>query len=240
MESFALGLFYLSLLSIVIVVGLIIYSLLKKDFKLKPKKLFLILLGCIVFFVDTLIFYGSVESPETKARIEANQKTKEEEKAKEEQKVQEETIQENTETDIKTDEENEVEVDVNKEEEPKVDNRFTLTTEPNTSAAVDELIKRGKVDAQAGKEDNLKEAVKFINDNYNNYWADNETMHRTMYYGALLQYAKHDKVTEELGLDAVQVVKYIYRKIEKIEDQPTQSNLKQIQKSLNNIPNDWK
>lgn len=49
-----------------------------------------------------------------------------------------------------------------------------------------------------------------------------------MYYGALLEYSNEDKIIKKLGLDSEQVVKYIYRKVEKVEDSSTQSNLEQI------------
>lgn len=38
----------------------------------------------------------------------------------------------------------------------------------------------------------------------------------------------------------MQVVKNIYRKIEKVEDTSTQLNLKQIKKSLDKIPDEYK
>ena len=75
-------------------------------------------------------------------------------------------------------------------------------------------------------------------------------MHKGMYYGSLLEYAKKDKAKEnpkgidgkiyDLGVDTVQVIKYVYRGVDKIEDDSTQANLRQIEKSLNNIPNNFK
>lgn len=125
-----------------------------------------------------------------------------------------------------------------KEQAPKADNRFIITSEINTSAAVDELYYKANESAATATEDDIKEAIKFISDNYNNYWTDNETMHKAMYYGSLLECAKKDKAKENqkgidyviysLGKDTVQVVKYVYRKSDKIEDPATQSNLEQI------------
>lgn len=105
-----------------------------------------------------------------------------------------------------------------KEVQPKVVDRFILTAPQNTSAAVDELVLRAKNDAKNSTDAEIKEAVKFINDNYNSYWTDNETMHKVMYYGALLQYSNKSNDIKKLGMDAVQVVKYIYRKAETVED----------------------
>lgn len=58
-----------------------------------------------------------------------------------------------------------------------------------------------------------------------------------MYYGYLLEYGYKDtnKAYAELGMDAYQVVKYVYRGAEKVEDISTQENLKQIVKDLANI-----
>lgn len=127
----------------------------------------------------------------------------------------------------------------NKENKEEKDSRF-IVKEENTSSAVDELVSRGKENSKNATEDDIKEAIKFINDNYNKYWTNNETMHKGMYYGSLLEYAKHDTDTENLGMDTVQAIKYVYRGADKIEDESTQANLKQIEKSLKNIPEDYK
>ena len=126
------------------------------------------------------------------------------------------------------------------EELTKIEDRFTLSASPNTSAAVDELVLRAKKDAQDSTDSEIKEAVKFINDNYNNYWIDNITMEKTIYYGTLMDYSIRNDDIKNLGRDSVQVVKYIYRKAEKIEDESTQSNLRQIKKLLDNISKDLK
>lgn len=120
------------------------------------------------------------------------------------------------------------------------DNRFVITASLNTSAAVDELILRGKTNSKSATKNDIKEAIKFIEDNYNKYWIDNETMQKTMYYGALLEYSNESKDIKELGSDSEQVVKYVYRKADKIEDDSTQSNLRQIKKSLDKIPDEYK
>lgn len=261
MEGLGLILFYLTLIGIIASIGLIIYSVIKKDFRYRPKKLSMVLVVFILAFIGSTIFYGLVQSPESKAKYEANQKAKVEEKYQkelvekqkkaEEEKLKQEEEQVNKEAEAKTDvkETKDAPVEV-KEDEPKVDNRFSIKSEPNTSAAVDEFYYKAKEKAATATEDDLKEAIKFINDNYNNYWTDNETMHKTMYYGSLLELSKKDKAKENqkgidyviysLGGNAVQVVKYVYRKVEKAEDTSTQSNLKQIKKSLDKIPGNYK
>jgi len=139
------------------------------------------------------------------------------------------------ESNTKQDQNKEVSKQVEKNED-----KFLVNSEANTSAAVDELISKGKNNSKSATKDDIKEAIKFIKDNYNKYWNDNETMQRTMYYGALLEYSNEDKTIKELGLDSEQVVKYIYRKVEKVEDSSTQSNLEQIKKSLDKIPSSLK
>lgn len=61
-----------------------------------------------------------------------------------------------------------VETEVKEVENQKIDNRFVLSASSNTSAAVDELTIRAKEKAKDVTYSEIKEAVKFINDNYNN------------------------------------------------------------------------
>ena len=260
METLALILFYITLIGVFVSIGLIIYNAVKKELKNKKKKLILTLVAFIVLFIGSTIFYGVVQSPESKAKYEAIQKAKEEEKAKKEladqekkaeeekQKDQEENeVEEQTETKTET----EVKEDVPAEkEETVVDDRFTITSEQNTTAAVNELYNKAKEKATTATEDDLKEAIKFINDNYNNYWVDNDIMQKTMYYGSLLECMTVDKAKSDsnsvertiydLGSDVVQAVKYVYRKAETVEDESTQSNLKQIKKGLDSLPDEYK
>ncbi len=247
METLAVILCFVSILAIIGVFVLLIYSIIKRKFKLRPKKLFLVLLGCIVFFIGTMIFYASVQSPESKAKYEANQKAKVEEQAKKEQEEKDKKIQEDkskepeveTTANIESSKDREPKVE-KQEEQPKEDSRFIIKADANTSAAVDEIIFKGKADSKNASKDDIKEAIKFINDNYNKYWTDNNTMQKTMYYGAILEYSNESKDIKKLGLDSEQVVKYVYRKADKIEDASTQSNLEQIKKSLDKIPSDLK
>lgn len=136
--------------------------------------------------------------------------------------------------------------DVNKAEikthESIVDDKLKLRAAPNTSEAVDEIIAISKKDAQRLSVSNseIKEAIIFINNNYNNYWSDNNTMGKAIYYGALLENSNSDEHMKKLGNDTVKVVKYVYTKVEKIEDESTQANLVQIKKSLDLIPDLYK
>ena len=108
--------------------------------------------------------------------------------------------------------------------------------EPNTSAMVDYISRQAKQDSKTADNVKLNEAVSFIKSNYPNYFADNSTMKQTMYYGYLLEYAyqndSSNKTLANLGQDAYQVVKYVYRGAETTDSESVQSNLKQIKNAL--------
>jgi len=118
-----------------------------------------------------------------------------------------------------------------------VEQTETTTSKPNTSARVDEIARQAKADAKNIDTEKTIDAVKYIKENYPNYFTNNEVMEKTMYYGYLLEYGYKDtnKAYAELGMDAYQVVKYVYRGAEKVEDISTQENLKQIAKDLDKI-----
>ncbi|NRT32461.1 gas vesicle protein [Clostridium beijerinckii] len=177
----------------------------------------------VIVIIAFLLLFAFTSGKSTNSTVQTNASTN---------KVKEVPTKEDT---VNQTENNEL---TKKEENDK--SNFLIDSEPNTSAAVDELISRGKNDSKNATKDDIKIAIKFINDNYNKYWVDNETMHKTMYYGALLEYSNQSKDIKELGLDSEQVVKYVYRKADKIEDASTQSNLEQIKKSLDKIPTSLK
>lgn len=109
--------------------------------------------------------------------------------------------------------------------------------EANTSAMVDSIVNKAKSDADGQLDlDTCKEALSYLKDNYLNYFTDNETMEKVMYYGAFLEYSFEGKgindVCATLGQDALQTVKYVYRGADAIEDESTQSNLRQVKESL--------
>lgn len=109
--------------------------------------------------------------------------------------------------------------------------------EANTSAMVDSIVNKAKSDADGQLDlDTCKEALSYLKDNYPSYFTDNETMEKVMYYGAFLEYSFEGKgindVCATLGQDALQTVKYVYRGADAIEDESTQSNLRQVKESL--------
>lgn len=122
-----------------------------------------------------------------------------------------------------------------------VANNITPTEAPepeaNTSAMVDSIVNKAKSDADGQLDlDTCKEALSYLKGNYPNYFTDNETMEKVMYYGAFLEYSFEGKgindVCATLGQDALQTVKYVYRGADAIEDESTQSNLRQVKESL--------
>lgn len=80
--------------------------------------------------------------------------------------------------------------------------------EANTSAMVDSIVNKAKSDADGQLDlDTCKEALSYLKDNYPNYFTDNETMEKVMYYGAFLEYSFEGKgindVCATLGQDAL-------------------------------------
>lgn len=109
--------------------------------------------------------------------------------------------------------------------------------EANTSEMVDSIVNKAKADADGQLDlDTCKEALSYLKDNYPDYFTDNETMEKVMYYGAFLEYSFDGNGINDtcatLGQDALQSVKYVYRGADSVEDQATQSNLEQVKESL--------
>ena len=112
--------------------------------------------------------------------------------------------------------------------------------EANTSAMVDYIAAEAKKSAnQAATDEKRDEAIEYIFSHYPNYFDDNETMEKTMYYGYYLEYAYEaddpTNVYVNLGMDAYQAVKYVYRGTETIEDDHVTENLRQIAEALSSI-----
>ena len=110
----------------------------------------------------------------------------------------------------------------------------------NTTEMVDYLSKVAKEDAKStAVSDSV--AIDFIRNTYPNFYTDNATMEKAMYYGYLLEYRHQEDSTDyyqnitKLGMDTEQAVKYVYRGVEAVDDDATQENLKQISESLAEI-----
>lgn len=109
--------------------------------------------------------------------------------------------------------------------------------DPNTSAMVDYIASEAKKSAnESSSEEKRDEAIDFIVSSYPNFFSDNETMEKAMYYGFYLEYAYSKNgsgnLYANLGIDTYQAVKYIYRNAETVDSDHTQENLRQIKETL--------
>ncbi|CCY81581.1 putative uncharacterized protein [Clostridium sp. CAG:149] len=147
---------------------------------------------------------------------------------------------------IETTAETETEKEILKESETEIVQETAIESEsasgpkPNSSGMVDYIAKEAKASANIGaSEEKREEAISFIRDNYPNYFSDNETMEKTMYYGYYLEYAYSKNGSENiyanLGIDAYQAVKGVYRNVDKVEDDIVQENLRQIEEGLSKL-----
>lgn len=137
-------------------------------------------------------------------------------------------------------------------EQEKTNEDFQNTTnetsndlvKPNTSAMVDSLILKGKDKVKTATETDLNEALNYIKTNIDNCFDSNEIMENFIYYGSLLEYyyaidnnsfkGFYD-VKGEIGMDAVQAVKYVYRNTEKSTDDKPNENIRQVKKGFSEI-----
>lgn len=116
--------------------------------------------------------------------------------------------------------------------------------EANTTEMVDKLIKDGKAAAKEASKDDTAIALEYIKTHINNLFESNDVMEQTIYYGSLLEYyyaIDNDpykgfvSVEGEIGMDAVQAVKYVYRNVESPEDTATIENINQINENLTKL-----
>lgn len=117
----------------------------------------------------------------------------------------------------------------------------TATPDPvpasNTSEMVDYIAQQAKVSAEESVSNAKRdEAVEYIRANYPNYYSDNATMEKIMYYGYYLEYAYEKNGSSDpyadLGMNTYQAVKYVYRGAETVDTQSTQENLGQVAENL--------
>lgn len=122
--------------------------------------------------------------------------------------------------------------------------------EPNTSAKVDEIMLQAKSDAANISEDEAtqkwNDAFKYLKEHQSNFYESNEVMEQSMYYGTFIyEYielnAKATNVSElpdatrtayEAGLSTVEAIKYVYRGAASVDDEDTQSKLKEATSNL--------
>lgn len=111
--------------------------------------------------------------------------------------------------------------------------------EKNTSAMVDYIASQAKEDANQFNANHKKSALHFINENREDFFKDNETMETGIYYGFLLEYAYENdtlnKAYYQCGMDLEQAIKYVYRGAESKDSESVLENLRQVDKSLEEI-----
>ena len=195
-------------------VASLLYILLYKLFKKKISKKLMVspLLFLIVFFVGAVTF----SAPDDESDISRSNLT--------------ETVME---TENLTTEETTETAKILMSDFKTVDEYLVAATEgveKNSTEMVDKLGFLAMEDAETVSDQQLEEAIDFLSDTYPNYFDTPELMEKTMYYGYLLDYAYEDDNDDhsKLGNDAYQAVKYVYRGVEKVEDESTQANLEQI------------
>ena len=109
----------------------------------------------------------------------------------------------------------------------------------NTSAMVDYIASQAKEDAKQFNANHKKSALYFINENREDFFKDNETMETGIYYGFLLEYAYENdtlnKAYYQCGMDLEQAIKYVYRGAESKDSESVLENLRQVDKSLEEI-----
>ena len=121
--------------------------------------------------------------------------------------------------------------------ETSIEDDETSAPEENTSEMVDYIASEAKKSAnQSVTEEKRNEAIEYIYSHYPDYFSDNETMESTMYYGYYLEYAYakngENNLYANLGMDAYQAVKYVYRNTEEKDSEHVKENIKQIADSL--------
>lgn len=104
--------------------------------------------------------------------------------------------------------------------------------EEGTSTRVDEIARIAKNDAVNISDDLGNEACEYIIEIFPDFYADNETMEKTMYCGYLLEYGYKGETASLLGQDVTQAIKYVYRGAESVADDATKENLRQVEKVL--------
>lgn len=109
--------------------------------------------------------------------------------------------------------------------------------ERNTSDMEYAIEKMATEDAETATDVELETALNFIKENYPDFYVDNDTMEKSIYYGRLLEcaYKETDPDLADLGWKTVKAVKYVYREVETIETEATQINLEKIQEILDSL-----
>lgn len=123
-------------------------------------------------------------------------------------------------------------------------------SEEGTSARVDEIAASASEAAKNMNEDQAvsawDEAIQYLKKHVDNFYENIEVMEYSMYYGEFLyHYIEENAVASNIselpdstraaydaGYNTVKAIKYVYRGVEKIEDESTQSALSEAKSAL--------
>lgn len=112
----------------------------------------------------------------------------------------------------------------------------SFTADPNTSNMVDQIALTAKKYADALTDEQVSAILTDVKNANHQFYADNATMEKYMWYGCLLDYKFDDtEARSSLGTDLFQAIKYVYRNAETVEDSATVENLNQIDKDFSKI-----
>jgi hypothetical protein len=124
-------------------------------------------------------------------------------------------------------------------------------SEEGTSARVDEILLQAGNDAKKITQDQIDaawdEAFQYLKQHEANFYESPEVMEHVMYYGEFIyRYIENNAAASDIselpdstraaydaGYNAVKAIKYVYRGIENIEDESTQSALFKAKEALN-------
>ena len=107
---------------------------------------------------------------------------------------------------------------------------------PNSFSQVASITRQARDAANTATENDISTAYEYIKSNYTDCFKDNATMEQMMYYGWLLEYKYVGNPEKEdycnLGQDAEQLVKYVYRGADTADSDSTKASMEQIQHTI--------
>lgn len=107
---------------------------------------------------------------------------------------------------------------------------------PNSFSQVASITRQARDAANAATENDISTAYEYIKSNYTDCFKDNAAMEQMMYYGWLLEYKYVGNPEKEdycnLGQDAEQLVKYVYRGTDTADSDSSKASMEQIQHTI--------
>lgn len=126
----------------------------------------------------------------------------------------------------------------------------STTTEEGSTARADEIQLKAMADAKGtGDESLLVVALDYLKEHSNNFYESNDVMEQSLYYGCFVyefiketegasnisELSVEAKTKYNAGYYTVKAIKYVYRGVEKVEDESTQNALKKAQTALESL-----